>query len=329
MLSAALLAAALQSATCAACPTEPLVIGHRGSGASDTDNPFAENTLASVENAFAEGADMAEIDVQLSRDGQVVIHHDFDLDKTTNLTGCVADHDYATLATADATVGSGATEKVGLPLLADVLEAAAKHDRKINIEVKVNGAGEACPATDVEALIGAMLDVVAAQDAEARVFVSSFSFEALEESKRLAPEVEAGFLTAEGGAELLAAADRAKAAGFEAINPIFFTVSEDLATLEQLKTKGLRIYPWTVNDAKFMTKLLEAGVDGIITDDVPAALEARETRGCPCDINDELIENESKESGGCAATNGNADAWPAMVLVAGLWIVRRASGRAR
>lgn len=325
MLSAALLAATLQAATCSTCPAEPLVIGHRGSGVSDTDNPFAENTLASVENAFAEGADMAEIDVQLTRDGQVVIHHDFELGDTTNLTGCLADYDYATLATADATVGSGAATTVGLPLFKDVLDAAVKAGRKINIEVKVNPAGEICPATDVPALVGATLDIVKGRGAEVRVFVSSFAFEALEESKRLAPEVEVGYLTAEGGSELLKAADRAKAAGFEAINPIFFTVSEDLATLEQLKDKGLRVYPWTVNDPKFMTKLLEAGVDGIITDDVPAGLTARENATCVCrGVDAPLNDSVGDDSGGCATTSGRADVWPAMLLIAGLWIARRA-----
>lgn len=324
MLAAALLAAAIQTATCTCAEEKPPVMGHRGSGVSKPENPFAENTLPSFANAFDEGADFVELDVQLSRDGQVVIHHDFDLDKTTNLTGCLADYAYASLATADATVGSGAAEKVGVPLFSDVVKLALKQGGKINIEVKVNGAGETCPATDVAALVDATLQIVKAQHAEESVFVSSFSFEALEESKRIAPQIPVGYLTAEGGAELLKAADRAKAAGFEAINPIFFTVSEDAATLEELKQRELRIYPWTVNESTFMTKLLAGGVSGIITDDVPAALEARDT-SCVCLAdNDNLVEAKNSSEGGCATTTGRADLWPAMLLVAGVWVARRA-----
>ncbi|HEY9854311.1 MAG TPA: glycerophosphodiester phosphodiesterase family protein, partial [Stenomitos sp.] len=70
----------------------PLVIGHRGAMAM-----APENTLASFREAIAQGADGLECDVHLTRDGQVVVMHDFTLDRTTEGAGAIAAHTLAEL----------------------------------------------------------------------------------------------------------------------------------------------------------------------------------------------------------------------------------------
>src|SRR5215210_8056999 len=75
----------------------PLVYAHRGGA-----KLRPENTLASFDNGLALGADGLELDVRLSRDGQVVVHHDAALDRTTNASGPVADRTAAELAMVDA-----------------------------------------------------------------------------------------------------------------------------------------------------------------------------------------------------------------------------------
>src|SRR3954471_1272324 len=101
----------------------PLVFAHRGGSAL-----APENTIAAFDNGLALGADGIELDVHLSRDGVVVVHHDRLLDRTTNLSGPIAQRTAAELARADAAYrfhphaafplrGSG----VGIPALADVL----------------------------------------------------------------------------------------------------------------------------------------------------------------------------------------------------------------
>jgi glycerophosphoryl diester phosphodiesterase len=272
-------------------------MGHRGSGVSSSEKKFAENTLPSFENAFREGADFVELDVHLSADQQVVIHHDFKLDDTTNLKGCVQDFAYAQMATANATVGSGAKSVVGIPLLADVLALAAKYDRKVNVEIKVDDQGKTCKATDVVSLVKKTASVVQKAGAADRIVFSSFSFEALSEAKKLLPETPVGYLTAEGGAHLLSEADRAQKAGFEAINPIFFVLTEDPDTFHTLRTMGIQIIPWTINGAAGIRELLEGGADAIITDEVALALQVRNETPYLCHCTPVA---EARDSGGCA-----------------------------
>ena len=115
-----------------------LVFAHRGgSGLAP------ENTIVAFDTGLAFGADGLELDVHLSRDGRVVVHHDRTLDRTTNLQGFVADRTADELARADAAYRFGQNGSFpfrgkagGVPLLADVL--ARYRDRPIVIELKVN-----------------------------------------------------------------------------------------------------------------------------------------------------------------------------------------------
>jgi glycerophosphoryl diester phosphodiesterase len=325
MLSTTLFALALQAATCnCQTPEDTVIIGHRGSGGSSADNPYAENTLPSVANAFDEGADMVEIDVHLSRDGEVVLLHDFALDKTTNLEGCVADYDYAALATADATVGSGATEKVGIPRLRDVLDIVKKRDRKLNIELKVLEKDGTCLMTDIEALAAAVVDEVEAANMTEAVVFSSFDFDILSQTKALNASIPVALLTGEGGTVLQEQAAQAEEAGFEGINPLYVAVATDEEGLKALKETGLLVSPWTVNDAATISSLISSGVNGVITDDVPAALAARDEAEIECPCAAAVSRADESDSGGCQSNGANsAGGWLfPLLVIAGLAIRR-------
>src|SRR6266581_2955856 len=120
--------------------SRPLVFAHRGGGAL-----APENTIAAFENGLALGADGLELDVHLSRDGVVVVHHDRTLDRTTNLQGPVAQYGAVDLSRADAGCrfrtgdafpfrGGG----FGVPTLVEIL--ARYPDVPIIVELKVNTA---------------------------------------------------------------------------------------------------------------------------------------------------------------------------------------------
>src|SRR5262245_49722453 len=101
----------------------PLVFAHRGGAGL-----APENTIAAFDNGIALGADGIELDVHLSRDGRLVVHHDRALVRTTNLSGLVSDYTAAELARGDAGYNfqtDGAFpfrgQGLGIPLLADVL----------------------------------------------------------------------------------------------------------------------------------------------------------------------------------------------------------------
>ncbi len=241
------------------------------------------------------------MDIQLSADQKVVLVHDFILDDTTHLKGCVQDYTYAQLSTADATVGSAAKTKVGVPLLNDALEVAARFKRKVNIEIKVDEAGKTCKATDIAALVNAAVNVVKDAHAEESVVFSSFSFAALEQVKKKLPTVPVGYLTAEGGEQLLIGAERALEAGFEAINPIYFVLTQDPNTFSALDKLDIQIIPWTVNDEDDMRELLLGGADAMITDDPALAIRIRDETVPVCDCTS-AVKNDTESSSGCETT---------------------------
>src|SRR5215831_16658709 len=130
--------------------SRPLVFAHRGGSAL-----APENTIAAFDNGLALGADGLELDVHLSRDGVVVVHHDRLLDRTTALRGPIADRTVDEL------------RRAGVPALEDVLVRHA--EPRIIIEMKVNS----------RALAQATIDVVRRARAVDRVCLGSFGLSVL------------------------------------------------------------------------------------------------------------------------------------------------------
>src|SRR5262245_41108190 len=137
--------------------SRPLVFAHRGGSAL-----APENTIAAFDNGIALGADGLELDVHLSRDGVVVVHHDRTLERTTALAGAIVARTAAELM------------RAGVPTLASVL--ARYRDTRIIIELKVNDAS----------LGAAVVRDVRAARAEERVCLGSFGRRVLRAVRRLA-----------------------------------------------------------------------------------------------------------------------------------------------
>ncbi len=108
-------------------PSRQLVFGHRGASAHET-----ENTLESIERAVADGADGVEIDVRLTRCGEVVVFHDDDLSRLSHRIARVADCSLAELR--DVRLRGGGR----ISTLSEVLEAAGP-DTLVNVEIKSPG----------------------------------------------------------------------------------------------------------------------------------------------------------------------------------------------
>src|ERR1700742_234954 len=140
--------------------TMPLVFAHRGGSAL-----APENTIAAFDNGLALGADGLELDVHLSRDGVVVVHHDRRLERTTALRGPIVERTADELRRAD------------VPALADVL--ARYRDPRIIIEMKVNH----------PALAAATIDAVRRADAVDRVCLGSFGLRVLRAARQIEPAI--------------------------------------------------------------------------------------------------------------------------------------------
>jgi glycerophosphoryl diester phosphodiesterase len=222
------------------------VQAHRGS--PDAGLGVRENTLEAFFRARQLGADGVELDVRMTRDGALAVHHD------------------AVIAGVGAVCELEAAQLPGfVPLLPAVLEACA--GLTVNIEIK-NLPGE--PGFDAEE--GLAREVVALVTASGRtsvVVVSSFWPDTLVAVREAGPELATGLLVTRWF-EPTEAVDAAVARGCTALHPSIDLVSA--ALVDQAHDAGLSVAVWTVNDRDRIGAMAELGVDTVITDDVAMAL---------------------------------------------------------
>jgi glycerophosphoryl diester phosphodiesterase len=221
------------------------IFAHRG-----CTEGFTENTLDAFVEARRRGADGVELDVRLTADGALAVHHDAEVPGR----GVIADLEVADLP-------------AHVPLLADVL--AVCEGLVVNVEIKNApqdprwDAGEA-----VAALTAAAIDEAGWTS---QVIVSSFQMATLRAVQaadgRLALGALWGFGT-EAGPALAEAAE----AGLAAVHPFVLSVTPDL--VEQAHAMGLAMNVWTVNAPDDLRAMVVAGVDAVITDRVGEALAA-------------------------------------------------------
>ncbi|EMT38159.1 glycerophosphoryl diester phosphodiesterase [Thermoanaerobacter thermohydrosulfuricus] len=230
---------------------KPLVIAHRG----DSRNA-PENTLASFKRALEMGADGIELDVQLTKDGQLVVIHDERVDRTTDGIGFVKDFTLKELKRLDAGIKFDkkfAGERI--PTLYEVFELIGHKNFIINIEIK---SGVVLYPGIEEKLIKAIEDY----DFEDRVVISSFNHYSLRDVKRMAPEFKIGLLYQCGLVEPWHMAIRMKA---YSLHPFYFNIIPEL--VKGCKKNNIKLFPWTVDRKEDMEMMIKAGVDAIITDD--------------------------------------------------------------
>lgn len=225
-----------------------LAIAHRGASGH-----APENTLAAFRKAIAQGVTFIETDLQLSRDARFVAIHDSTVNRTTNGRGPVHDLTLAELRNLDAGSWFG-SEFVGehIPTLEEILEFSKKHDVVFYLELKPAGSwgGE-------HALIGALRE----SGEIPRTVVISFDAGILEGLRKIEPTLMTGMLY-EGQIEN--PIERALEIGARQL-----AVRADLVTpvlLANARKKDLQVVCWTVNHPAHMRLLMEAGVDGIMSD---------------------------------------------------------------
>lgn len=236
-------------------PTAPEVVAHRGASA---DAP--ENTLAAVDEAIAQGADSIEIDVQRTADGHLVLLHDGTLGRTTDV---------------EQVFPGRALDEVGTFTLEELkrLDAGSWFDGRFSgeriptfgeyVDRVGDRAGLLVELKDPEKYPGIEKEV-AAELGEPRpdAVVQSFDHESMQRFTEIAPDTPAGWLfDARPAATEL---DEAKAAGADQINPSFSVVDADV--VEAVRDRGMQTGVYTVNEQADMRRMIDVGVDRIITD---------------------------------------------------------------
>jgi glycerophosphoryl diester phosphodiesterase len=220
----------------------PLVFAHRGGAAL-----APENTIAAFDNAVSLGADGLELDVRLSRDGIVVVHHDRTLERTTGLHGDVAARTGADLYDA------------GVPTLAAVLHRHG--EMRVIVEMKVN----------LPELARAVVEVVRGASAVGRVCLGSFGWRVLRAARRLEPAIATSAAREEVRWALYRSwcgwpARTARYDGYQVPEHAGRTRVVSPQFIRDAHHAGLGVQVWTVDTEADARRLLAWGVDALITD---------------------------------------------------------------
>jgi glycerophosphoryl diester phosphodiesterase len=239
----------------------PMVFAHRGFSFI-----APENTIPAFKKAFELGADGIELDVQLSADGEVMVIHDTNLERTSNGVGKVSDHTLSSLKKLDA--GSWFSKEykgVSIPTLGEVFSLISKNI-VINVELKSNPD----QVIDLPAKVTSLIKELGNQE---RVLISSFKIEMIKEIQQLLPEVKIGLLAQPSILGFKTRNQIAKTLPHDALHPFFRDVSSRM--IKRYNKTGKRIHAYTVNKEEHMRKLFEMGVHGIFTDHPDIAMRIR------------------------------------------------------
>ncbi len=238
------------------------IVGHRGSSAF-----LPDNTIESLDQAVREKADMVEFDVRQTRDGQLVLFHDWDIWTGEGLARPVASVDYSDLR--DRCKEKG----FELARLEDVL-IRFSGKLKLNIELKAGGYEEA------------VIEMVTAYSNPDEVVLSSFFPWVILKLKHLNRSIRTGWII---GQEQVLFMNRL---GGPFVGNLFSLCRADVAHLhyniitrrlvDKLKRQAVPVFAWTVDDFRIASRLIEIGVDGIITNrpgDLRSYLQGRVSYG--------------------------------------------------
>ena len=268
--------------------------GHRGFGNSLSDNAYAENTLPAIEHAL-NFTDAIEIDIHLTDDGHLLVTHDATLERLTDQTGCALSRPIDELLEIDAGGPHLLGQGLRFPTLDALLETLDLG--LLNIELKLVPEGAAaCEPTDRDALLDLLIPMLEDYDGRAEFIITSFDLEVLVRLRERAPDFRIGFLS-NLPEDIVTAAE----AGFEAVNLSAYFLGDLATAVSDAHSRGLELNVWTVDDPELMRELIDAGVDGIITNR-PDTLETLTAEYCAEDDAPVRCFEEESSSGGCSAT---------------------------
>ncbi|HIX76474.1 MAG TPA: glycerophosphodiester phosphodiesterase [Candidatus Fusicatenibacter merdavium] len=245
------------------------IFAHRGASAY-----APENTLEAFQLAMNQGADGIELDVQLTKDGELVVIHDETIDRVSDGKGAVRDYTLEELKKISVSNHFEQYPDVKIPTLREVLELVKPGTMEINIELKTG----IFWYPEIERKV---LELVKEEGMEDRIIYSSFNHYSVQKIKELSPEAETAYLI---GDVMLDVAAYTKNTGIKGLHPALFHVKM-ADFLKEYKESGIALRVWTVNEKDQIRWLIDEGVDAVITNYPDRGLEARveaeaESREC-------------------------------------------------
>lgn len=235
----------------------PLFAAHRGGALL-----WAENSLLAFRNALDLGADFLELDVHLTRDGEVVVIHDPTLDRTTNGTGPVRARTLAELRALRLKDRGGAVLEERVPTLEEVVALAVAGKRQMLLEIKTDERRQRYP--EIEEKVFAVLD-----RHRFTPFTVVMAFEAATWRRLRQIRSDARVAALYSARMLPAAAVGAEIEMLGQAGVSFVGLDQALVTApvaKQARLAGLTLGVWTVNERDALARFIDQGVGVVITD---------------------------------------------------------------
>jgi glycerophosphoryl diester phosphodiesterase len=211
--------------------------------------------MAAFELALEQGADGVELDVHLSKDGELIVMHDERVDRTTNAKGFIKDYTLEELKAMDASYGMSGFAGERIPTLNEVYSLFNGNDRIVNVEIKTD-------IFDYPGICEKLIALERAAGMTGRIIYSSFNHYTILELLKLQPEAKTGLLYM----SIIAAPWKyAHEVGAACLHPHFMTLSRTPDMAAECNKLGIETNVWTVNESAWMERLAKQGVTSLIT----------------------------------------------------------------
>lgn len=224
------------------------IFAHRG-----YSGKYPENTMIAFKKALECGVDGIELDIQLTKDGEVVIIHDETIDRTTTGKGFVVDYTYEELERFDASFKFKDLGFNKIPTLREYFQLVKDYDIVTNVELK----------TGINEYLGIeekVWELIKEYNLEEKVIISSFNHFSVMRMKKIAPQLKYGFLSEDW---IIDAGKYTHSHGVQCYHPRFNNLVPNV--IKELKKYNLEINTWTVNLEEDMRYLYSNNIDVIIT----------------------------------------------------------------
>jgi len=231
---------------------------HRG-----LSGEYPENTMISFQHAAEARFDGIELDVQLTRDGQLVVIHDETVDRTTDGSGKVLSYSLAELRQLNAAkVKPRSADVARIPSFEEYCEWAADQGRDAPFVTNIELKSSIIYYPEIEEKTFEMLQRYGLEN---RVFFSSFNHLSILRMKQIAPSIPCGALVEEQG--LMFAGFYCERFGFDYFHPGLPSVTE--GGVAECHAHGIPVHVWTVDAPADLARMRDYGVDGVFTNFTP------------------------------------------------------------
>ena len=232
----------------------PVIYAHRGASAQ-----APENTMAAFVKAVELGSGGIELDVRMTKDGEIVVIHDEAIDRTSNGTGKVKELTLSELTRFD--FGYWFSQEFSgekIPTLEQVMEILSKWNGSLNIEIKANDIG----------IESSVIELIDKYGMGKRVIVSSFNHYILVNIRRIDDSIKTGALFME---TLYKPWEYARSIGANAIHPFYRAIDTEI--IKECIANDIDVNAFTVDRSEDIKMLAEAKISGIITNMPDAAMK--------------------------------------------------------